>query len=350
MPQRVAGKRVEREQDDVRGQDQTAKPDAKVAVEVEGHDSVVPKKQDEHNCEVEKIAVNILQDERKFRFAPIFAIGRFTDGARRRIEKKRAVVSFAVVIAGSAKPERARENEQRRRKFPPMMQRIDERRIKWGEIRPPFIKLAFKGAQRGVEPKATEKKDHGKDFDPPSVAAQCASEPRFGQEGWRTSHLGTSRVAANNKSKTELWHTDYIQDAPERLIRTLVPDCKFQGAGYDCPKHALSNVNLVAAERARETHIAVLEIGNEHQGTFAGYRYRVSGRRRIVGASLSGFGHRGTPEARSGRLAISSGGVGDMPHWHRKGILVRLSKSPVSERHPSGRTKYAFETHSGGCK
>src|SRR5580692_11765193 len=198
VAQRVAGKRVQREQDDVRGQNDGAEADAKVAVEVEGHEGIVPKKQDEHDRQIEKISVDILQDERKLRLPVVFAVGRFTHGASGRIEKKRAGVSFAVVVARSAKPERPREDEQRRRKFPPMMQRIDQRRIKWGKVRPPFIKFAFKGAQRGIKSKAAEKKNDGQDFDPPSVAAQSATEPRFGQEGWRTSHLGTSRVAANN--------------------------------------------------------------------------------------------------------------------------------------------------------
>ncbi len=57
VAQRVAGKRVEREQDDIRGQDERADADAEVAVEVEGHDSVVPKKQNEHDRHIEKIAV-----------------------------------------------------------------------------------------------------------------------------------------------------------------------------------------------------------------------------------------------------------------------------------------------------
>jgi hypothetical protein len=33
-----------------------------------------------------------------------------------------------------------------------------------------------------------------------------------------------------------------------------------------------------------------------------------------------------------------------------KEMLACLSKSPVSERHPSSRTKYALKTHSGGSK
>src|SRR5580698_546471 len=134
MPQRVAGKRVERQQNNVRSQDKRAQADAEMPIEVESLYNVVPEKQNEHDCDVEKIAVKVLKDEGKLCFTLIFAFGRLTDGTRRRIEKKRPVVSFAVVIAGGAKPEGPGKNEQRRRKFPPMMQGIDQRRIKRGEV------------------------------------------------------------------------------------------------------------------------------------------------------------------------------------------------------------------------
>jgi len=111
MPQRMAGKRVERQQNDIRSQDKSAQADAEMPVEVEGLNNVVPEKQNEHDCDVEKITVKVLKDERKLRLTLIFAFRRLTDGARRRIEKKRPVVSFAVVIAGSAKPERPGKNE-----------------------------------------------------------------------------------------------------------------------------------------------------------------------------------------------------------------------------------------------
>ncbi len=248
MPQRVAGKRVERQQNNVRGQDKCAQADAEVAVEVESLNNVMPEKQNEHDCEVEKITVNILQDEGKLRFALVFAVGRFTDCASRRIEKKRTVISFAVVIAGSPKTERPGKDEQRRRKFPPMMQRIDERRIERREVRPPFVKLAFESAQRGIKTKPAKKENHGQDFDPPSVAAQRASKPRFGQEGWRASHLGTSRVAVS-KLASKLWQTNYIQDAAEGLISRADRAAKMIG----CPNRQCSSVYLVAEQEAFET-------------------------------------------------------------------------------------------------
>ncbi len=89
------------------------------------------------------------------------------------------------------------------------MLRVNERRIEGRQIRPPFVELSFKGAQRGVNAKSAHQNDDGDDFDPPSIAAQRASKPRFGQEGWRASHLGTSRVAVS-KSETKRLQTDYI--------------------------------------------------------------------------------------------------------------------------------------------
>src|SRR5208337_211641 len=124
----------------------------------------------------------------------------------------------------------------------------DQRRIKRRKVRPPFVELTFEGAQRCIEAKAAEKKNHGQDFDPPGVAAQGASKPRFGQEGWRASHLGTSGVAVS-KSESKLWQTDYIQDAVERLIQRARCATKMIG----CPNRQCSSVYLVAEQKAFET-------------------------------------------------------------------------------------------------
>src|SRR5208282_1362587 len=195
VTQRVARKRVEREQNHIRSQNQSADSNPKMAVEIEGLDSVMPEKQDEHDREVKEIAMNVLQDKGKPGLALILAFGRLADRASRRIEKKSPVIRFSVVVAGGTKTERPGEDQQRRRKFPPMMQRIDQRRIKRRKIGAPLVKLPFKGAKRGIEAKAAKKNNYGQDFDPPGVAAQRASEPRFWHQGWRASHLGTSRLA-----------------------------------------------------------------------------------------------------------------------------------------------------------
>src|SRR5579872_2253597 len=173
-----------------------------MAIEIVGEHGVVPEKSKEHEREIEKVAVNILQNERKLRFALVFAFGRLAHGASRWIEEKRAVISLAVVVAGGAKTERAGEDEQRGRKSPPVMLRIDERRIERRKVWPPLEIRALESTQRGINTKTTKQNNYRHEFDPPSVAAQSASEPRFGQEGWRASHLVTSRVAMS-KSETE---------------------------------------------------------------------------------------------------------------------------------------------------
>src|SRR4029077_3605440 len=221
MAEGVAGKRIQREHDDVDAHDQSAEADSEMAIEIVGERGVVPEKSKEHEREVEEIPVKILEDKRKSRFALVAAFGRFTDGASGRIEKKRAIVGFAVVVAGCAKTKRSSQDEQRGRELPPMMMGIDKRRIKRRKIRPPIEIRVLESAQRGVNAKAAEQNNYRQEFDPPSVATQRASKPRFGQEGWRASHLRTSRVAVS-KSKTTGLQTDYIQDAGEGLIQRMV--------------------------------------------------------------------------------------------------------------------------------
>lgn len=114
MAEGVAGKGVERKERDVDGEDQRANANAEPAVEEEGADGVVPEKTNKEDGNIEKITVKILQDERKLRFATVFAAGRFTHGASGRVQKKRAVVGFAVIVASSAKSEWASKNQERR--------------------------------------------------------------------------------------------------------------------------------------------------------------------------------------------------------------------------------------------
>src|SRR5882757_7626581 len=116
VTKRVAGKSVESEEADVDEHDECAEADTEFAAEEEGFGGVVPEEAEKNNREIEEVAMNILQDERERRFAAIvFANGGFADGAGRRIEKKGAIVGFAVVVAGGAKAERSAENEKRGR-------------------------------------------------------------------------------------------------------------------------------------------------------------------------------------------------------------------------------------------
>ena len=125
LSQRMAGKCVDRQQDDVHQHHQRAHADAELPAEIKGHDRVVPEERHEDHRDVKEIAVHILQDERKRRLALILAMAALAHRARRWIEEESSVVRFAVVVTGQAKAERPAENQDRRGKRPPVVLRID---------------------------------------------------------------------------------------------------------------------------------------------------------------------------------------------------------------------------------
>ena len=98
----MAAQGVTTEQRDIREQDQSADADAEVAVEPAGLPDVMREQHKKNQREIQKIAVDILQDQRKGAFAPI-GLARFAYGAGRRIGPERFVVGAAVVVAGDAK-------------------------------------------------------------------------------------------------------------------------------------------------------------------------------------------------------------------------------------------------------
>src|SRR5437588_11482464 len=81
---------------------------------------VVPEDDQKDDCDIKKIAMEILQNERKARLPTVTMRMRLADRASRWIEKERAVISFAIVIAGGAKPERRPQNQDSRRQRPPL--------------------------------------------------------------------------------------------------------------------------------------------------------------------------------------------------------------------------------------
>jgi hypothetical protein len=119
--------------------------------------------------------MEVLEDERKFGFAGVGALY-FADGAGRRVKKKCAIVGFTIVVASRSKAQRAAEDQDGGRKGPPSMMSINERGVKWGNIRPPFIEAAFEGAESCVKAEASQNDDNGKDLEPPRVASQGAAK------------------------------------------------------------------------------------------------------------------------------------------------------------------------------
>jgi len=63
---------------------------------------VIGEDQNENESEIEKIAVNVLNNQREGTFAQI-SLSRFTNGACRRIRPERLIVCAPVVVTGQTK-------------------------------------------------------------------------------------------------------------------------------------------------------------------------------------------------------------------------------------------------------
>src|SRR5262249_49657341 len=119
------------------------------------------------------------------------------------VQKERAIVSLPVVVTGHAEAKRNAQNQQGWRERPPMVMRIDQRRIKRREIRAPLIEFAFEGAKRGINPEAAQDHDYRNCFHPPGVTAQRAAQAscHCGTSGRGQSSTSQSNWKANQCSK-----------------------------------------------------------------------------------------------------------------------------------------------------
>src|SRR5579872_6641230 len=112
MPERMAGKGIERKQDDIRQHHQATNADKEVAVVLKCQHYVIPEKRQEHDRQIKTVAMQVLQDERKPGFALVaFPHCGLADRTRWWIGKKRAVIRLAVVVAGRAKTQRTAQNQ-----------------------------------------------------------------------------------------------------------------------------------------------------------------------------------------------------------------------------------------------
>src|SRR5690242_16473137 len=107
----MAGEQIKRQQHNVHEQHQRAHADAEMqlligAREPEGPESVIPEEAQEYDRAIEKVAMEVLQDEREFRFAAIVAVRALTHGARGWVHEERAVEGLAIVIAGHTEAQR----------------------------------------------------------------------------------------------------------------------------------------------------------------------------------------------------------------------------------------------------
>src|SRR5438874_13360576 len=106
MPPGMTGEKIQRQQDDVEQQNQGPESNPNSVGEEKSFDRVMPKEDEEDNRQVHEIAMDILQDEGKPRLAGVVALS-LRHGATWRIEKKCAVISLAIVVAGRAEAQRA---------------------------------------------------------------------------------------------------------------------------------------------------------------------------------------------------------------------------------------------------
>ena len=76
-----------------------------MSIKPESVNSVVPEDDQKDKREVEKVAMKVLENKRKACFAAVVMWSGLTHSARRRIEKKGTVISFAVVVASRPEAE-----------------------------------------------------------------------------------------------------------------------------------------------------------------------------------------------------------------------------------------------------
>src|SRR5215831_11577613 len=122
-----------------------------MSLEPERAHGVIPQEKKKEERGQKPVAMDVLQNQREPGLATVL-VAQLAHRTRRRIQEERAVVGLAVVIAGNAEAQGDAQNQQSRRKRPPVVLRIDQWGIKGREIRTPLVELTFEGAQRGVDP------------------------------------------------------------------------------------------------------------------------------------------------------------------------------------------------------
>ena len=88
VAERVAGQGISRQQNYVEQQDESAQPQSDSSIKKEGPECITPKKDEEDEPHIQKVAMEVLQNQRKRSLSLIAALAVLTDGARGWIEKK----------------------------------------------------------------------------------------------------------------------------------------------------------------------------------------------------------------------------------------------------------------------
>src|SRR5258706_5284682 len=103
----MAAERIQAKEDRVQDQDNGTESQTELrartigAVEPQSFPGIVSQDGHEDDCEVQKIAVNVLKEQGPVALAPV-GLARLADGAGDRICPPRFVIRAAIVIAGEA--------------------------------------------------------------------------------------------------------------------------------------------------------------------------------------------------------------------------------------------------------
>ena len=196
MTEGMAAERVACEQGRVDQEDDAPDPDPETAVAEERAEGVVIQDEDEQAGEVQRVPVQVL-DEEETRLPAVFSAADPADGARRRHREERAVVGLAVVIA--RRPERQGEDQDQDRRGlrqdrrppcrppaePGVLQwsragrrRVHEqkRRVERRQIRSGKVVRPLEGGPGGVHREAAQAQDGEERADPPPVGSRRRRE------------------------------------------------------------------------------------------------------------------------------------------------------------------------------
>ena len=183
IAQRVAARRIAREQDHVGEHEDRTQADAEVPAEVERVEGVSPQEDEQRSREDQRVAVEVLDEERKACLTRI-ARPRVGHRAGRRRPEERPVVRATVVVAGHAESERERDDEDRRRKVPVRPDdrqrrvdavRADAGRIERGQIGVVVVIRADEAGVDRIEDEEPEHHDDERGLEPPEILSLLRS-------------------------------------------------------------------------------------------------------------------------------------------------------------------------------
>src|SRR5262249_19787893 len=136
--------------------------------------------------------MKVLQDEWELRFAAVGALW-LTNRASRWVHEKRSIIGLPIVVAGCAKAQGASQNQDGWRKRPPMMLRINERRVERRKVGSPLIELSLERAQGSENAESIQQYERGHHLRPPRVPPQRVSQTRSRHHCRRSRHPVTSK-------------------------------------------------------------------------------------------------------------------------------------------------------------